>query len=117
LPSCQIDQSITLVTPANPAAIHDAVSTHLCPRYSGKAVLLSTLISSALITLKSTTILERRLIRKAFLNTQITLEARRVSSLYHNPTTSSPYVFDYDFYNNEDIMNSDVSFENTVFDC
>ena len=81
LPSCQIDQSITPVTPANPAAIHDAVSTHLRPRRSDRAVLPSTLIPTAPTTLKSTTILERRLVRKALLNAQITLKAYRVPSL------------------------------------
>jgi hypothetical protein len=68
LPSCQIDQSIVPVTPANPAAIHDAVSTHLRLRYGDRAVLLSIPIPSVPITLKSTTILERRLIRKALLD-------------------------------------------------
>jgi hypothetical protein len=61
--------------------------------------------------------LERRLARKALLDAQITPKAHRVPSLYHNPTASSLYVFDYDFYNNEDIMNGDVSFEDAVFGC
>ena len=117
LPSCQIDQSIAPVTPANPAAIHDAVSTHLRPRRGGRAVLPSTLIPAAPTTPKSTTILERRLTRKALLDAQITPEARRVPSPYRHPTASSPYVFDHDFYNNEDIMNGDVSFEDAVFGC
>ena len=119
LPSCQIDQSITPVTPANPAAIHDAVSTHLRPRHSGRVIPLpSTPIPSTLplpITLKSTTILERRLVRKALLDAQITPEARRVPSPYCNPNASSPYVFNHEFYNNSDIMNGDVSFEDAVF--
>ena len=68
LPSYQMDQSIAPVTPANPAAIHDAVSTHLRLRYGDRAVLLSIPIPSVPITLKSTTILERRLIRKALLD-------------------------------------------------
>jgi hypothetical protein len=110
-----MDQSITLVTPINPAIIHDTVSTHLRPRYSNKAVLPLIPIPSVSITLKSTTILERRLIRKILLNAQITLKARRVPSLYHNPNTSSLYVFNHEFYNNSDIINGDVSFENTVF--
>ena len=63
-----MDQSIAPVTPANPAAIHDAVSTHLRPRRSGRAVLPSIPIPSVPITLKSTTILKRRLIRKALLD-------------------------------------------------
>ena len=117
LPSCQIDQSITPVTPANPAAIHDAVSTHLRPRRSGRAVLPSIPIPSVPTTPKSTTILKRRLVRKALLDAQITPEARRVPSPYCNPNASSPYVFDYEFYNNSEIMNGDVSFEDAVFGC
>jgi hypothetical protein len=121
LPSCQMDQSIALITPANPAAIHDAVSTHLRPRHGGKVILLlSTPILSTLplpTTLKSTTILERRLARKALLDAQITPEARRVPSPYYNPNASSLYVFNHEFYNNSDIMNGDVSFEDAVFSC
>jgi len=63
-----MDQSITPITPANPTTIHDAVSTHLHPRRNNKAVLPSTPIPSVPITLKSTTILKRRLIRKALLD-------------------------------------------------
>jgi hypothetical protein len=117
LPSCQIDQSIILVTPVNPAAIHDAVLTHLRPRRGDRAVLPLTLILIASIILKSTTILERRLIRKALLNAQITPKARRVPSLYRHPTALSLYVFNHDFYNNKDIINGDVSFEDAVFSC
>ena len=119
MPSCQIDQSITPVTPANPAAIHDAVSTHLRPRHSGRVIPLpSTPIPSTLplpITLKSTTILERRLVRKALLNAQITPKVCRVPSLYYNPNALSLYVFNYKFYNNSDIINGDVSFKDIVF--
>jgi hypothetical protein len=61
------------------------------------------------------TILERRLAKKALLNTQITFKARRVPSLYRNPITSSLYVFNHDFYNNKDIINSDISFKDIVF--
>jgi hypothetical protein len=68
LPSYQMDQSIAPVTPTNPAAIHDAVSTHFCPRCGGRAVLLLISIPLAPATPKSTTILERRLIRKALLD-------------------------------------------------
>jgi hypothetical protein len=68
-----MDQLIAPVTPANPAAIHDAVLTHLCPRYGGRVILLLLtpilLTLPLLITLKSTTILERRLVRKVLLNT------------------------------------------------
>jgi hypothetical protein len=121
LPSCQMDQSIAPVTPANPAAIHDAVSTHLRPRHGGRVIPLpSTPIPSTLplpITPKSTTILERRLIRKTLLNTQITPKARRVPSPYYNPNTSSLYVFNHEFYNNSDIINGDVSFKDAVFNC
>jgi hypothetical protein len=110
-----MDQLITSITPVNPAIIHDAVSTHLRLRRISKAALLSILIPSASITLKNTTILERRLIRKALLNTQITSEVRRVSFLYHNPNTLSLYVFDHEFYNNSEIINGDVSFKDIVF--
>jgi hypothetical protein len=72
LPSYQMDQLIAPVTPANPAAIHNAVSTHLRPHYGGRVIpLLLTPIPSTLplpTTPKSTTILERRLVRKALLN-------------------------------------------------
>jgi hypothetical protein len=95
------------------------VSTHLCPRHSGRVIPLpSTPIPSTLplpTTPKSTTILERRLARKALLNAQITPKARRVPSPYYNPNASSPYVFDYEFYNNSDIINGDVSFKDAVF--
>ena len=63
-----MDQSIAPITPTNPATIHDAVSTHLHPRCGGRVVLLLTPIPLASTTLKSMTILERRLIRKALLN-------------------------------------------------
>jgi hypothetical protein len=116
-----MDQLIAPVTPANPAAIHDAVSTHLCPRHGGRVIPLpSTPIPSTLplpTTPKSTTILERRLARKALLNAQITAEARRVPSPYYNPNALSLYVFDHEFYNNSDIINGDVSFEDAVFGC
>jgi hypothetical protein len=36
-------------------------------------------------------------------------------ALYYNPATLSLYQFNHDFYNNEDIINSDVSFEDAVF--
>ena len=117
LPSYQMDQSIAPVTPANLAAIHDAVSTHLRPRHSSRTVLPSTPIPSVLTTLKSTTILERRLIRKALLDAQITPLDVRMPSLYYNPITSFLYIFNHDFYNNKDIMNGDISFEDTVFSC
>jgi hypothetical protein len=38
-------------------------------------------------------------------------------SLYYNPTALLLYVFDYDFYNNKDIINGDISFKDTVFSC
>jgi hypothetical protein len=110
-----MDQSIAPVTPANPAAIHDAVSTHLRPRRGGRAVLPTTPIPSAPTTPRSTTILERRLARRALLDAQATPNARRMPSPYYNPTASSLYQFNHDFYNNEDIINGDVSFEDAVF--
>jgi hypothetical protein len=97
------------------------VLTHLCPRYSGRVIplpLTPILLTLPLpITLKSITILERRLIRKALLNTQITPKARRVPSLYYNPNALSLYVFNHEFYNNSDIINDDVSFKDAVFGC
>jgi len=45
----------------------------------------------------------------------VTPSVARVPSPYHQPLPSSLYVFDHDFYNNEVIMNSDVSFEDAVF--
>jgi hypothetical protein len=105
-----MDQSIAPTTPTNPTAIYDAVSTHLRPRHRRVAQPIR-------LTPKSTTILERRLTRKALLDAQITPEARRMPSPYRNPTASSPYVFDHDFYNNKDIINGDVSFEDAVFGC
>jgi hypothetical protein len=91
------------------------MSTYLRPRHGGRAVLLSTPIPSASTTLKSTTILERRLARQALLNAQIIPKARRVPSLYYNPTTLFLYIFNHDFYNNKDIINSNISFKNAVF--
>jgi hypothetical protein len=61
------------------------------------------------------TILERYLIRKALLNAQITPKAHYIPSLYYNPTALSLYVFNYNFYNNKDIINGDVSFKDIVF--
>ena len=119
LPSCQMDQLIAPVTPANPAAIYDAVSSHLRPRHGGRVIplLLIPILSTLplLTTLKSITILERRLVRKALLNAQITPKVYRVPSLYYNPNALSLYVFNYKFYNNSDIINGDVSFKDTVF--
>jgi hypothetical protein len=96
------------------------VLTHLCPRYSDRVIpLLSTpipLTLPLLITPKSTTILERRLTKKALLDAQITPKARRVPSPYYNPNASSLYVFDHKFYNS-DIINGDVSFKDAVFSC
>ena len=116
-----MDQSTAPVTPANPPDIHDAVLTHLRPRHGGRVVRLQStpipLAPPGPSTPQSTTILERRLERQALLNAQITPKARRMPSPYRNPTASSPYVFDHDFYNNEDIMNGDVSFEDAVFGC
>jgi hypothetical protein len=63
-----MDQSIAPVTPANPAAIYDAVLTHLRPCRGDRAVLLLTPIPLAPATPRSTTILERRLARGALLN-------------------------------------------------
>jgi hypothetical protein len=34
---------------------------------------------------------------------------------YHQSLPSSLYVFDHDFYNNSQIINSDVSFEDAIF--
>jgi hypothetical protein len=105
-----MDQSIIPITPANPAAIHDAVSTRLRPRHGRVA-------QPILSTPRSTTILERRLQRQALLNAQITPSDVRMPSPYCNPITSSPYVFNHDFYNNEEIINGDISFEDAVFGC
>jgi hypothetical protein len=92
------------------------VSTHLRPRRSSRAIRLPLTLPGPL-TPQNTTILERRLQRQVLLDAQITPEARRIPSLYYNPTASSPYVFNHDFYNNKDIINGDVSFEDTVFGC
>jgi hypothetical protein len=105
-----MDQSIAPVTPVNPAAIHDAVSTHLRPRHGSRVIRLPS-------TPKITTILERRLQRQALLDAQITPSDVRMPSPYRNPIASSPYVFNHGFYNNEDIMNGDISFEDAVFGC
>jgi hypothetical protein len=91
------------------------VSTHLYPHRGGRAVLPSTPIPLAPTTPRSTTILERRLVRGALLNAQVTPNAHHMPSPYYNPAASSPYIFNHDFYNNEDIINGNVSFEDVVF--
>jgi hypothetical protein len=45
----------------------------------------------------------------------VTPSVARVPSPYHQPLPSSPYVFDHNFYNNDQIINSDISFKDTVF--
>jgi hypothetical protein len=111
-----MDQLITPATPANPATIYNAVSTHLRPRRSSRAIRLLLTLSGPL-TPQNTTILERRLQRQVLLDAQITPKARCIPSLYYNPTALLLYVFNHDFYNNKDIINGDVSFEDTVFGC
>lgn len=110
-----MDQLITPITPANPAAIHNAMSTHLRPHCGSRAVLPSTPIPLAPATPRSMTILKRRLIRGALLNTQVTPNTCHMPSLYYNPAALSLYVFNYNFYNNEDIINGDVSVEDIMF--
>jgi hypothetical protein len=74
-----MDQPIAPITPANSTAIHDAVSTHLRPRRHRRvATHQSPLIVS---TPKSTTILERRLARKALLDAPF---CNRCFGVYHN---------------------------------
>jgi hypothetical protein len=90
-----MDQLIAPVTPANPATIHDVVLTHLRPCYSHN---YSKRIGTHQPPLP------------------ITPSIGRVPSLYHQSLPSSPYVFDHDFYNNSQIINGDVSFEDVVFD-
>jgi hypothetical protein len=38
-------------------------------------------------------------------------------SLYYNPIAFSLYIFNYDFYNNKEIINGDISFKDIVFSC
>jgi hypothetical protein len=97
------------------------VLTHLRPHHGDRAIRLPLtpipLTPPSPSTPQSTTILERRLERQALLDAQITPKARRMPSPYHNPTISSPYIFNYNFYNNKYIINGDVSFKDAVFGC
>jgi hypothetical protein len=45
----------------------------------------------------------------------VTPSVGRVPSPYHQPLPSSLYIFNHNFYNNDQIINSDLSFEDTVF--
>jgi len=113
-----MDQPIAPVTPANPAAIHDAVSTHLrpqLPRHSRNCSKRIATHRSPPPIPSTKTKKQRKQRRRALQEADVAPVTAQVPSPYHQPLPSSPYVFDHDFYNNDQIMNGDVSFEDAIF--
>jgi hypothetical protein len=102
------------VTPVIKPATHPAVRAKL-PRTSKKASIPVPTPTPSRRTTKQRR-QRRHALQAAILDiTLVTPLIGRVPSLYHQPLPSSLYIFNHDFYNNKDIINGDISFEDTVF--
>jgi hypothetical protein len=102
------------ITPAIEPATHPAVRAKLL-RTSKKASIPVPTPTSSRRTAKQRR-QRRYALQAAILDiTPVTPLIGRVPSPYHQSLPSSPYIFNHDFYNNEDIVNGDISFKDAVF--
>ena len=102
------------ITPVIEPATHSAIRAKL-PRTSKKAFIPVPTPTPSQRTAKQR---QQRhyALQAAILDiTPVTPLIGRVPSPYHQPLPSSPYIFNHDFYNNKDIINSDISFKDMVF--
>jgi hypothetical protein len=102
------------ITPAIEPATHPAIRAKL-PRTSKKASIPVPTPTPSQRTAKQRRQRHHALQAAVLDITPVTPLIGRVPSPYHQPLPSSPYIFNHDFYNNKDIINSDISFKDMVF--